>query len=280
MPSTCCCRKRNVNAAAIRAVAPTQKRWPQGPRSIAARQAARTTIAALASLLNRPIVALDPDLQPMDPSAVALIDESRCIGCALCLPACPVDAISGAAGTDAHGDRAPLHGLRTVHSGVPGRLHRDGRRCARSQPNRTGERTPTRRAPPMRGDASKHTDSARPFGRSRPRNAVSNGRRAWRRGAPGTTRDPSRIATTDDRVRARCSRARRHDPGNHVRRRRARERRDRRDHSRCGGSVHRETARHLRRSTSCATAAASSPRCCSRSRCRPRCRSASSSSAS
>ena len=56
------------------------------------------TIAALASLLNRPIVALDPDLRPMDPSAVALIDESRCIGCALCLPACPVDAISGAAG--------------------------------------------------------------------------------------------------------------------------------------------------------------------------------------
>jgi len=27
---------------------------------------------------------------------VALIDESRCIGCARCLPACPVDAIVGA----------------------------------------------------------------------------------------------------------------------------------------------------------------------------------------
>lgn len=56
------------------------------------------TIDALAALLNRPVVELDPDLQPMDASAVALIDESRCIGCALCLPACPVDAISGAAG--------------------------------------------------------------------------------------------------------------------------------------------------------------------------------------
>ena len=56
------------------------------------------TIAALAALLNRPVTALDPELQPMDALAVALIDESRCIGCALCLPACPVDAISGAAG--------------------------------------------------------------------------------------------------------------------------------------------------------------------------------------
>lgn len=29
---------------------------------------------------------------------VALIDEARCIGCAKCLPACPVDAIVGAQG--------------------------------------------------------------------------------------------------------------------------------------------------------------------------------------
>jgi len=33
----------------------------------------------------------------MKRAAVALIDESRCIGCALCIDACPVDAIVGAA---------------------------------------------------------------------------------------------------------------------------------------------------------------------------------------
>ncbi len=56
------------------------------------------TIEALAELLDRDVVELDPTLQPMTPGSVALIDESRCIGCALCLPPCPVDAIVGAAG--------------------------------------------------------------------------------------------------------------------------------------------------------------------------------------
>ena len=34
----------------------------------------------------------------MKRDAVALIDERRCIGCALCIAACPVDAIAGARG--------------------------------------------------------------------------------------------------------------------------------------------------------------------------------------
>jgi electron transport complex protein RnfB len=33
----------------------------------------------------------------MKRAAVALIDESRCIGCTLCIDACPVDSIVGAA---------------------------------------------------------------------------------------------------------------------------------------------------------------------------------------
>jgi len=34
----------------------------------------------------------------MKRAAVALIDERRCIGCTLCIAACPVDAIAGAGG--------------------------------------------------------------------------------------------------------------------------------------------------------------------------------------
>ena len=34
----------------------------------------------------------------MKRTAVALIDEPRCIGCARCIEACPVDAIAGAPG--------------------------------------------------------------------------------------------------------------------------------------------------------------------------------------
>ncbi len=98
MPSTCFCRRPNANAVATRDAALTPRLWRQAHRSTAAHRAAPPRSTRSRHCLNRPVLALDPDLQPMDASAVALIDESRCIGCALCLPACPVDAISGAAG--------------------------------------------------------------------------------------------------------------------------------------------------------------------------------------
>ena len=53
----------------------------------------QATAEAIAALLGReaeqPVIAVPTD-------CVAVIDEKACIGCALCLAACPVDAIVGA----------------------------------------------------------------------------------------------------------------------------------------------------------------------------------------
>jgi Na+-translocating ferredoxin:NAD+ oxidoreductase subunit B len=54
------------------------------------------TIAALAQLLETPILALDIE-RGTAPAQVAYIREAECIGCTKCIQACPVDAILGAA---------------------------------------------------------------------------------------------------------------------------------------------------------------------------------------
>ena len=54
------------------------------------------TIAALAQLLGHPVLPLNPANGAEGPPLVAQIDEEACIGCAKCLPPCPVDAIVGA----------------------------------------------------------------------------------------------------------------------------------------------------------------------------------------
>ena len=54
------------------------------------------TVIALAELLGRDPVPLDDSVADKIPS-VAIIDEKECIGCTLCIQACPVDAILGAA---------------------------------------------------------------------------------------------------------------------------------------------------------------------------------------
>jgi electron transport complex protein RnfB len=51
----------------------------------------------LAALLGRAPQPLNPAKGAERVRALALIDEARCIGCTLCIQACPVDAIVGAA---------------------------------------------------------------------------------------------------------------------------------------------------------------------------------------
>ena len=54
-------------------------------------------IHKLADLLGREFKPLNAENGVEKPRAVALIDEATCIGCTLCIQACPVDAIVGAA---------------------------------------------------------------------------------------------------------------------------------------------------------------------------------------
>ena len=54
------------------------------------------TIDALARLLGRAAQPLNPVNGAEGPPLVAVIDESRCVGCTKCLPPCPTDAIVGA----------------------------------------------------------------------------------------------------------------------------------------------------------------------------------------
>jgi Na+-translocating ferredoxin:NAD+ oxidoreductase subunit B len=54
-----------------------------------------TGIAALAQLLDRAVLPLDPDCGEEAPMRLARIREDDCIGCMKCVLACPVDAIVG-----------------------------------------------------------------------------------------------------------------------------------------------------------------------------------------
>ncbi len=54
-------------------------------------------IARLAALTGRPPAPLNPLHGQEGPRGVAVIDEAWCIGCTLCIKACPVDCIVGAA---------------------------------------------------------------------------------------------------------------------------------------------------------------------------------------
>ena len=52
-------------------------------------------ITLLAQLTSRPPLPLDPACGTEGPATLAVIDEAWCIGCTLCIKACPVDCIIG-----------------------------------------------------------------------------------------------------------------------------------------------------------------------------------------
>lgn len=56
----------------------------------------REGIERLARITGQAVLALNPKHGQEGPLQVALIDEAGCIGCTLCIKACPVDSIMGA----------------------------------------------------------------------------------------------------------------------------------------------------------------------------------------
>ncbi len=54
-----------------------------------------TVIVALAKILDRAIIPIDPTIGSAKLRQIAFIDSAKCIGCTLCLPSCPVDSIVG-----------------------------------------------------------------------------------------------------------------------------------------------------------------------------------------
>jgi electron transport complex protein RnfB len=53
-------------------------------------------VARLARITGQPLVELNPQFGVEGPRTVAFVDEAWCIGCTLCINACPTDAIVGA----------------------------------------------------------------------------------------------------------------------------------------------------------------------------------------
>ena len=83
-------------------------------------------IRKLADLLGVEFKPLDAEHGAAQAEIVALIDEQTCIGCTLCIQACPVDAIVGAAKQMHTIIASRMHRLRAVPRALPGRLHHHG----------------------------------------------------------------------------------------------------------------------------------------------------------
>ena len=128
--STPCCRRRSARAAATTAAARTRDAVARGDADInRCPPGGDAVIATLAALAGRaPQAARSARAARPGRSLVAVIDEATCIGCTLCIEACPVDAIIGAAKRMQRSLPALCTRMRAVRRALPGRLHRDGRR--------------------------------------------------------------------------------------------------------------------------------------------------------
>jgi electron transport complex protein RnfB len=70
--------------------------WPPAkPPSTNARRAAPKAFSALSAITGQPVLPLNTANGTEGPRVMAVIDENWCIGCTLCLKACPTDAIMG-----------------------------------------------------------------------------------------------------------------------------------------------------------------------------------------
>ena len=94
--STTSCRRPSARSAAHDGCRPYAEAIAAGAPINQCPPGGAAGIERLASVTGRPVVPLNPDHGIEQPLQVAVVDETRCIGCTLCIQACPVDAIVGA----------------------------------------------------------------------------------------------------------------------------------------------------------------------------------------
>lgn len=151
-------------------------------------------IAGLAQLTGHAQRPLDPACGAHRPRLLAVIDEAHCIGCTLCIKACPVDAIIGmtkhmhavvpslCSGCELCVAPCPVDCIAIVESGTPWTANDANASRARHDARKTrlaaGERISTRvcsPAPPSDDPRRREALVAAALARARARRAVQPG---------------------------------------------------------------------------------------------------------
>ena len=178
-------------------------------------------VVALAALTGRARASRStPAAATHGPLLLAVIDEAACIGCTLCIEACPGRRDHRRAKAHARDPAVAVLRLRAVRGALPRRLHRDGRRRNASGPRPTRTRRAFATARATRASTSA---SASPIARrtrwrtSRPsaKGGRPRSRRRWRAPARGAVPDRSTMPHRSS-LRACVLRAVRHLPPLHA----------------------------------------------------------------